>query len=103
MKTQLVRLIFLFTLILVLIACRKTDRGILVGVKAHFSLNDLQSGLTEKNVYYDGAIVIKKSNGKEIEAICDTSLAKKLKGGQTLKVVYDEKMAKWKVISIIKE
>jgi hypothetical protein len=81
---------------------KNTEQGKLVGINTSFSLNDAAKG-TIKDMYYEGKIIIEKSNGERREALCDLSLINKLKGGQTLKVIYDRKIKDWKVVAIIEK
>jgi len=62
-----------------------------VGVKTSFSLNEALSG-DIKNMYYEGALVLETSNGEEVEALCDTSLIKNIKGGQMLEIEFDKEL-----------
>ena len=91
-------MLFLF----IFIGCRKTDQGKVVGVKTSFSLDEAVSGEI-KNMYYEGALILEKSNGEEVEAICDKSLYKNIKGGQILEIEFDKTLNSWKVVKIISD
>lgn len=97
----------LLTIIIALflfMGCSKTkpEQGKVVGVKTSFSLNEAVSGEI-KNMYFEGALVLEKSNGEKVEALCDNSLIKNIKGGQMLEIEFDKELNSWKVVKIINE
>lgn len=91
-------MLFLF----VFIGCTKSEQGKVVGVKASVSLNEAFSGEI-KNMYYEGALILEKSNGEKVEALCDKSLIENIKGGQILEIAFDKTLNSWKVVKIISD
>ena len=82
--------------------CTKSDTGKVVGVKARMSLGELAGGEVS-DMYYEGALVLEKSNGEQVEALCDTSLIKHIRGGQVLEIKFDKALDSWKVARIVSE
>jgi len=80
----------------------KTDKGELYAVSVSFGLNDALDGRIDKSKY-EGTITLKKTNGEEIEALCEPALFKSLRGGQTIKVQFDKELDAWVAIKIIKD
>ncbi|MFC2151012.1 hypothetical protein ACFLSE_00675 [Bacteroidota bacterium] len=100
MKTKLRTIVFCLAFGLLLTGCAKKDKGKLVRISTSFSLNDAVDGKIE-NMYYNGTLILEKSNGEELEAVCDTSFINKIRGGQILKVKFDKELNSWKVIGIV--
>ena len=84
------------------IGCSKSEQGEVVGVKTSFSLDQAVSGEI-KNMYYEGTLILEKSNGEKLEALCDKSLIKGIKGGQILEIEFDKTLNSWKVVKIISD
>jgi hypothetical protein len=77
-------------------------RGALYAIGVSFTLDDAFSGEIKK-LYYEKDIVLKKTDGKKIRAICPISLINNLKGGQMLEVEFDKELNKYKVIKVIED
>lgn len=90
----------LLIVFVLLFACNNVETGKVVGVKASFSLNDAMSD-DIKSMYYEGQLVIEKSDGEKINAICEKSLVKSIKGGQEVEIVFDKDLDSWKVVRLI--
>lgn len=77
-------------------------RGKLVSIAVSFSLDEAVSGEVKK-LYYEGALNLRKNNGKMIRALCPKSLIDSIKGGQILEVEFDKELHNYKVIKIIED
>lgn len=81
-------------------SCNKTVQGKVVGIKASMGLNELQKG-DVNNLFYEGKLIIEKPNGEKINALCDKELAKGIKGGQQVEIIFDKELDSWKIIRLI--
>ena len=74
-------------------------QGTLFGVGVSFTLDDGKI----KKMYYENDLVLKKTDGKKIRAICPISLINDIKGGQMLEVEFDKELNKYKVVKIVED
>jgi hypothetical protein len=77
-------------------------QGKLVKVTVSFSLDEAVRGKV-KQLYYEGALVLKKDDGKEIKALCPIEIVENIRGGQMLEVEFDKELINYKVVRIIEE
>ena len=80
----------------------KKDKGELVGISYNIEFSKLTPGsVDEEDMEFAGTITLEKANGEQIKALCEPSLAKTLKGGQIIEVVFDKELDSWKATRVV--
>lgn len=77
-------------------------QGKVVKVTVSFSLDEAVRGRV-KNMYYEGALILKKDDGKEIKTLCPIEMVENIRGGQMLEVEFDKELNNYKVVKIVEE
>jgi hypothetical protein len=83
---------------LLLVSCQKTEHARVVGVSMSVAADALVTGRGDTR--YEGLLIIERSNGERIEALCDTALIRELTSGDMVEIEFDKELDSWKVVQI---
>ncbi len=82
------------------VGCRDTEQAKVIGLTASVALSEAVAGEI-RSLYYEGSLVLERSNGERVEALCETRLIDDIRGGQMVEIEFDEELDSWRVAKIM--